>query len=175
MGGYGSGPSGNKTVVEDCLVLSIGDLRRNLYPGGNDTLSWLSGSGKKIASIGVMAQFLDRNVQVYYTKITSGGKQDIEEKIGLTRTCLFNGGMCYWFVCPSCHKRAGKLYMPPRGIYFRCRKCYNLTYQSCKDSRKYDKLLALMGSPLGLTAKQVRGVLKKGSRLARRRTGSVKK
>ncbi len=172
MGGYGSGPGGDKTVVEDCHTLSIYFLRRNLYPSGNDTLSWLSGSGKIIASIGVMAQFLDRNVQVYYTITAGGQKQDIKEKIGLTRTCLFNGGMRYWFVCPSCHNRAGKLYMPPGGIYFRCRKCYNLTYQSCKDSRKYDKLLALMGSPLGLTAKQVRGVLKKGSRLARRRVNS---
>ncbi len=172
MGGYGSGPSGDKTVVEDCYTLSIYYLQRNLYPGGTGTLSWSSGSGKKIASIGVMAQFLDRNVQVYYTKTTGGGKQDIEEKTGLATTCPFFGGTRYWFVCPSCHKRAGKLYMPPGGIYFRCRRCYNLTYQSCKDSRKYDKFLARIGDNLGLTAKQVRGYLKKGSRLARRRAGS---
>ncbi len=174
MGGYGSGPGGDKTVVGDCHTLSIYYLRRNLYPGGNGTISWTSGSGKKIASIGIMAQFLDRNVQVYYTTTAGGEKQDIEETIGLTTTCLFHGGKRYWFVCPSCHNRAGKLYIPPGGIYFRCRKCYNLTYQSCKDSRKYDKLLARMGSPLGLSAKQVRGYLKIKARLARWRAGNAR-
>ncbi len=39
----------------------------------------------------------------------------------------------------------GKLYYPPGGIYFGCRQCYKLTYESCQESHKYDGLWRSMG------------------------------
>ncbi len=161
MGGYRSGIRGYRTVVEDCLVLSIGDLKGNFFPGGNGTISWTSGSGNKFASIGIAARFLERNVQVSYTITAGGEKQDVEETIGLTTTSPFYGGTRYYFVCHSCHKRADKLYLPPEGKYFRCRKCYNLTYQSCRDAHKYDKAFGFIGARLGMPANQVPEFLKK--------------
>ena len=162
MGGYGSGIRGYRTVVENCLTLSIYYLRRNFYPYYIGTLHWSKVStGERSASIGITTRFLERNVQVSYTTTAGGEKQDVEETIGLTTTSPFYGGMSYWFVCPSCHNRAGKLYIPPGGIYFRCRKCYNLTYQSCRDSHKYDKAFAFIGARLGIPANQVPKFLKK--------------
>jgi len=46
-----------------------------------------------------------------------------------TTRCHF-GGVRYWFLCPSCRKRIGKLYTPLSGREFKCRHCYNLTYES---------------------------------------------
>jgi hypothetical protein len=50
------------------------------------------------------------------------------------------GGVRPWFRC-ECGKRAGRLYLPFRQPIFRCRQCYNLTYQSAQE---HDKRL---GSP----------------------------
>ncbi len=39
----------------------------------------------------------------------------------------------WWLVCPGCHDRVGKLYIPPGQAYLKCRVCHNLTYQSQKE------------------------------------------
>jgi hypothetical protein len=52
------------------------------------------------------------------------------------------GGLRWYFLCPlivdgePCQRRAGKLYLPPGGHYFGCRRCYGLTYTSRKESRR---------------------------------------
>ena len=47
-----------------------------------------------------------------------------------TTTSCYLGGVRYWFLCPSCSKRVGKLYAPLSADEFKCRHCYNLTYKS---------------------------------------------
>jgi hypothetical protein len=53
-----------------------------------------------------------------------------------------NGGKRRWLLCPSCHKRVGKLYRPLGEVVFACRQCHQLTYRSaqCHDAR-LDRLL----------------------------------
>jgi hypothetical protein len=51
--------------------------------------------------------------------------------------------------------------MPPGGRYFGCRRCYDLTYTSCQESHKYDKLYRDLGAPMGLSAAQVKRMMEK--------------
>ncbi len=40
-----------------------------------------------------------------------------------------------------CERRVGKLWLPPGAIYFGCRHCYGLTYRSCQESHKRDRMV----------------------------------
>ncbi len=68
------------------------------------------------------ADFRPENAIQYAVEVISG-------------PCRF-GGKRHWFRCPllrgssSCGKRVLKLFLPPGGRYFGCRKCYDLTYWS---------------------------------------------
>ena len=50
----------------------------------------------------------------------------------LTTTTPRFGGFRYWFLCPRCGRRAGKLYHVER---WACRRCHNLAYQSQRLSK----------------------------------------
>jgi hypothetical protein len=41
----------------------------------------------------------------------------------------------------------GKLYLPPDGRYFGCRRCDGLTYTNCQDSHKGDALFRHIARP----------------------------
>lgn len=61
------------------------------------------------------------------------GLRDGPQRVGLTTTAPYFGGLRYWFRCPGlgCSKRVAKLYLPPEATDFRCRQCHDLTYASC--------------------------------------------
>lgn len=42
------------------------------------------------------------------------------------------GGYRWWYKCPKCINRVKKLYLINGS--FKCRKCHNLTYRSCRES-----------------------------------------
>jgi hypothetical protein len=59
------------------------------------------------------------------------------EQIPLLKSPCHFGGSRFWFACPSCGRRVGKLYLPTN-IYYRdrsrphrwlCHYCYKLTYE----------------------------------------------
>lgn len=50
------------------------------------------------------------------------------QKIPLTKTGCNFGGFRWWFKCPLCNKRVGKLFL--YGSVYGCRHCYDLTYKS---------------------------------------------
>jgi hypothetical protein len=60
----------------------------------------------------------------------------------------------------------GKLYLPPGGRYFGCRHCYNLTYTSCQESRKYDSAFRFLANDTGYDFATVKRVM---SRIGKRR------
>ena len=62
------------------------------------------------------------------------------QRIQLTETPCYFGRLRYWFRCPGpgCGKRVAKLYLPPQAPQFLCRQCHNLTYLSCRKSRRMD-------------------------------------
>ncbi len=52
------------------------------------------------------------------------------ERIKVTTTRPHFGGLRYWFVCPVCERRAGKLYATEEDRRYICRVCRKLVYAS---------------------------------------------
>lgn len=48
-------------------------------------------------------------------------------------------GVRWWWLCPSCGRRAGVLYAP--GFYWRCRHCWKISYTS---SNQVDKRVSAL-------------------------------
>jgi hypothetical protein len=142
MGGFGSGDWSNiltrRAAVEQCRVLSIKKLRLAGLFNGNDSLriEWQGGDG---CAVGVTLVSFDGRA----VTLKEGG---LEYKIGLEKTECRLGGVRYWFLCPAvkddvyCGGRVTKLFLPSGGSVFGCRQCYDLTYQSCQESHKYDRV-----------------------------------
>jgi len=161
MGGSGSGWRGwSKTTVASCLVLSaaklmrFGVLRSNVRCSGSVT--WTNtDTGGETSSIGFAADTGPDfgSVRLHYTRTSTGEAMDYH--VNLTTTPLPWGGRRWWFMCPLtvngryCGRRVGKLYLRPGRQYFGCRHCHNLTYTSCQESHKFDRLYALIGGQLG--------------------------
>lgn len=79
-----------------------------------------------------------------------GVKTDYESAVELVRTACHFGGSRWWFVCSllidgkCCGRRVRKLYLPPGGRYFGCRRCYKLTYRSAQEhDKRVNRLLSL--------------------------------
>ena len=115
-------------MVQDCHWMSIAQLR------GNGCLKSFSGTKGSIRL--QYAQKINDTI----------GFEESEHIIELEATRCFLKGYRWWFRCPQiingvyCGKRVGLLYLPPNGQDFGCRHCYNLTYASCRRSRRIDCL-----------------------------------
>jgi hypothetical protein len=144
MGGYGSGRPGARPVAEQSLALRIGRFRRDItalveqtQPGCtayiDNRLVWTRG-GYYAASTGYRLYYLGRGHQrmLLVLSYTYNKEETILDAIDLDSTPCTYGGRRYWFRCARCYRRVGVLYAP--GKYWRCRHCYNITYQSSNDS-----------------------------------------
>jgi hypothetical protein len=175
LGGYGSGPGGfsSKLTVEDCLNLKIEKLFQDRLIGlwkSSGSLVWRNtDTGEQTDSIGFR---LDTDFENWITltlEYTVTNREDkkteIKEPIRITYTRPNYGGKRWWFHCPlikngrPCNRRVGRLYLPSGGNYFGCRHCYDLTYTSCQDSHKYDRLYALVAKNAGTTPDMVKRAL----------------
>jgi hypothetical protein len=172
MGGSGSGRWGwhdKKTTVEECLVLSAGKLAREgviAQSAGSGALWWTNAvSGERTASLGYTREIGNNLVilRLRYTGTRRGGeKHDIDEWIVLQTTQSAVGGFRWWFTCPlvvnsrSCGRRVGKLYLPSGARYFGCRHCHALTYTSCQESHRYDRLFGRLAADIGVDERLVR-------------------
>jgi hypothetical protein len=153
MGGQGSGNwwrwQGKKSTVEESLSLAMKDLRRHIHAGAAGTFTWTWGSGSK-SSIGysVTGSYHVLIVTLYYCWRDA---EDVSIPVQLTTTPTQFGGRRWWFICPlivggvECNRRAGKLYLPPGARYFGCRKCHRLTYRSCQEAHREDRLFGQLG------------------------------
>jgi len=54
----------------------------------------------------------------------------VKEPIILQKTKPHFGGYRWWFTCPICKRRMGKLYLTSKGNYFACRRCCDLRYKN---------------------------------------------
>ena len=166
MGGAGSGRWGwhdKKTTVEECLVLSASKLARDGIIAQSPGSGWLwwtnTSTGERTASAGYSRE-IDGDVVVlrlcYRVTGWSGDKHDVEEPIPLRTRPSAIGGMRWWFTCPlvvrgrPCGRRVGKLYLPPGSRYFGCRRCYDLTYTSCQESQRFDRLFRSLAGETGI-------------------------
>jgi hypothetical protein len=55
------------------------------------------------------------------------------------------------------------LYLPPGGKFFGCRQCYDLTYESCQRSHKYDRVLDHIPENMDLSGLNVNQLLRLAS------------
>jgi hypothetical protein len=172
MGGPGSGRRGwhdKKTTVEECLILSAGKLARDGIIAQSPDSGWLwwtnTATGERTASAGY-SRLIHGDLVILQLRYTvtrrDGEKVDINESIVLQATPLAVGSRRWWFTCPlvvngrACGRRVGKLYLPPGGSYFGCRHCHALTYTSCRESHRYDRLFRNLANETGVDARLVK-------------------
>jgi len=171
MGGYGSGGGGynSKYAVEDALSFSIYDIIKDngFYPRSG-SLYW-SRNGERTSSIGYELLFLEGRQFIELRYNQSG--ESVKERIPVAETAQPFGSVRYWMLCPvlkkqgdTCLNKCHKLYSPPGQKYFGCRKCMELTYQSCKDSHKYDGLYSRIARDLNMNPDFVRKAMYRGSK-----------
>ena len=182
MGGYGSGlwrSGSKKATAEDCLVLNTDKLARDrlLYSGehSNGTLTWTNtATGEKVSSCGYEVNTLNPSASWFRVSyVITQNDEKVDCTIRLTTTRPTFGGIRWWFICPivadgkPCNRRAGKLYLPPGGKYYGCRVCYSLTYTSCQESHKYDRMFAMLAKETEIMPGEIKRLLE-GKREKRR-------
>ncbi len=147
MGGYGSGRQGNRSTVEDCLSVDTNSLARwgYLKPGlriGN--LRWSRGDNET-GSCGFYIKSDDASHYIVFTYAYDGGELQ-DHKVELSWYSPGFGGRRYLFLCPYCNRRMRTLHILQGQIA--CRICHDLTYTSCNESHKYDRIHQLIAAGL---------------------------
>lgn len=131
MGGLGSGGwfrPHRKMTVEKCLSIDISQFNCNMDVCFSGNISWINKyTNEDFSSISYAYLPEDKTEPMI---ILSYKIEDrlVEETIIFQKTKLHSGGNRWWFTCPLCKRRIGKLYIPPKGNYFACRKCHDLRY-----------------------------------------------
>ena len=135
MGGTGSGrTSGLGMLTTKCHETNSIDLawleRKALFNVGQwSTLTWSCG-GRETGSIRIEAHHNGARL-IYKARQSGDTWQEISELVPIVETQTNFGGWRRWFACLSCQRRCRILY---GGIYFRCRRCYQLKYESQYES-----------------------------------------
>ena len=126
----------NKKTVEESTELCIFRLNKwGLLEGCcHTTLTWTQKFRGSESSAGLVVDVTGSEpyarMNYTITRYRDGSKQDYDYRIGLVKTPCHLGGVRYWFLCPQCGRRVGKLYRKPLGEMYFCRICNDLTYQS---------------------------------------------
>lgn len=136
-----------RTEADDTIKISTSFLNKNGYFRGllSGTITWTHSWSGNESSVGIEVSTLgdDEFLRIHYaqTNTDTDEKKNFDYKIPLTTTPCYFGGYRYWFICPwykngtYCGRRVGTLYKD--GDYFACRHCYDLTYHSRKENRRY--------------------------------------
>lgn len=129
-----------KALVEDCLVLSISELFRNYSVVEGEflagTLQWHAGD-QAIAKISYESDLcLTANANLRLRYVRDGKGHDYQ--IWLSTTLPHFGGRRWWMHCPVSGCRVAKLYLPDGRERFASRQECDLTYKSCRESRRPD-------------------------------------
>jgi hypothetical protein len=156
----------DRSTCEECKSITTKFLNQHHYFDGGvrwGGMSWSRGE-VKTGSISFTVSTVpgDEYINFNYTQTDNYTKEktNLDYKARLESTPCNYGGQRWWFVCPLiingriCNRRVGVLYLD--GKYFGCRHCYNLTYESSKESHKFDRLYRMMG----VSAKQARELFK---------------
>lgn len=141
-----------KTTVEECLNLPIRFFTsRDLIQEGTQKrglFKWKDPrSGERVASVTYEVDYQNRNpvLWLFFACRLEGNEVKGYERIELESTSPHYGGNRWWMLCPSprdeveCNgNRCGKLYLPPGAVFFACRECHDLTYESCQENPSSD-------------------------------------
>jgi hypothetical protein len=134
MGGYGSGQWqswGAKDTIESTKCLDIFRLRKIIPLGASYCIGQLTWG-----STSCISYQLNKDQIILDYKFTSGHYEGeaLRYAIPLVTTHPHYGGVRYWFSCPSCWRRVGKLYLARKR--FECRGCARLAYESTRAGRR---------------------------------------
>jgi hypothetical protein len=124
----GREPWTSRLTVEECPIhLSAAEFNRSgvfrLPDGTSFTVSWPLSNGSSLGSLRAEMRADWRGPHL----LMGDGQM-----IRLTTTRPHWGGERFWFRC-ECGRRSGRLYLPTGETVFRCRPCYDLTYQSAQE------------------------------------------
>ncbi len=136
MGGIGSGRrwyGGAKDTTDDFRSLDVRRWERDGLLAPYQVFGWQwSRDGEVVASVGVRTEPA-RVILTYRHR--SGGEdwKDESYPVCLDWTACHLGGQRPWFLCPAvgCGRRVAILF---GGGIFACRRCYQLTYPSQRES-----------------------------------------
>ena len=160
MGGSGStrwGFHSKRRLIEDSHSLGAYDLMR--YQGrGLVTLTWRRGD-REAGSIGA-AVHQDHVWLIYTVTPHTGTPRSCHYSIELQTTPTPWGALRYWFTCPRCGRRVGKVYLPPGDHDFACRRCHKLAYRSNQEQHEFDRLYRIIAQKMGIAPELVREVLR---------------
>jgi len=146
MGGYGSGKKywrSAKEKVENCRSIDANSFSRWGYfkPGGRGGIMKWTRNGMETGSCWVYSNIdkLDGSISFSYQY---QDKPHPDVKVKLSWYSPGFGGRRYFFRCPVCGKRM-------RTLHFRygeiaCRVCFNLTYESCVENKRFNGLLKFL-------------------------------
>ena len=156
MGGFGSGKWADvmtrKVNTGLCRTLSVKRLKKmGVFDDDRVderfSIRWVNGFGEDAGMVSIIPQVsVGGNGNKTSLRVDIGGIVTGQD-ISLTTTPCHYGGVRHWFLCPAsvegvlCENRVGMLYLPPAGKVFACRHCYGLTYESCQQSHKYDRVM----------------------------------
>jgi hypothetical protein len=144
MGGYGSGRTGHKRKVGQCLSLEVNQLHREncLQLGRRGHRVW-SRNGIETGRIGYHTDERGLNLS-YRFRQHSDDWESVSQTLPIIRVDCNYGGTRPFFRCSGvvngrhCARRVGKVFLGSR--YFLCRHCYRLAYASQSEER-YDRML----------------------------------
>lgn len=130
MGGFGSGRSGGRPIVEHGLTLDFDWLRRKGQRSGS--LHW-SCNGEETGSIGYR---LDLDGELLTLNYLAGEEREqVEQRIRLTFTEPPFGGRRWWMLCPVTGERCLRLHSGWGYHRFASRKALGLAYASQSEDR----------------------------------------
>lgn len=133
MGGYGSGRSGWRGVIEGRRRADIRMMRRRrwLIPGAVGSLSWFF-NGEPLGEVSYRVGVnLDHLELLYNIRGDDGATWDLVQiRVPITRVpCRYGGERTYWR-CPRCWRRCEVIVMASGGHAWGCRTCLGLRYTS---------------------------------------------
>jgi hypothetical protein len=153
MGAFGSGKWADamtrKATTGLCRTLNAKRLKEaGVFDGDLPvSIAWVNEWGEDAGFVTITRQS-DGHGNTSHLRLESGGSVTVTASIiRVTTTPCFYGGVRYWLLCPAvrdgllCENRVGALYLPPGGSVFGCRHCWGLTYDSCQQSHKYDRVM----------------------------------
>ena len=167
MGGFGSGAWADvmtrKVNTGLCRTLSVKQFKQmGIFDDDRSdeafSIQWTNELGDDAGKVTITRQFSGNGnktcLRLKTEGIVTAASQDTGgfvtvtgQDVSITTTPCFYGGERNWFLCPAvvdgvlCENRAAKLHLPPGGTMFACRQCHDLTYESCQQSHKYDRVM----------------------------------
>ena len=131
MGGYGSGRSRHRQIVEHCRALDVNWMKKRGWFDfqGTYRYDWYMNK-KPYGSIHVHIRE-DEVVLSYRQQDASENWHDCRETIALEKVSCRLGGYRFWFKCPRCRQRCQKVYLLDGCA---CRACWCLAYRSENES-----------------------------------------